>query len=112
MPLTPPNQTWGELSFREIDGHPVLAGPNFYDGKPEKFTVEVHVGTDPTTVIGTNPTVVVNNIPNAANSVLGPYGGYILPGSTLDNLGLFGSQWNGPHYDVQHVEANVKPSQP
>lgn len=111
-PITPRDQNWGELSFREVDGRPVLAGPNFHDGDPRNFTVEVHVGDNPVSVIGPNPTVAMSNVPNAPNSVLGPYGGYILPGSTLSDLGLFGSQWNGPHYDVQHVQVNAEPGHP
>ncbi|WP_308170609.1 DUF4185 domain-containing protein [[Mycobacterium] fortunisiensis] len=112
--ITPPGQTWGELSFREVDGRPVLAGPNFHDGNPENFTVEVHVGDSPTSVIGANPTVAMSNVPGSPNFVPGPYGGYILPGSTLTDLGVFGSQWyqpgNGPvHYNVQDVHVNVAP---
>ncbi len=49
-----------------------------------------------------------------------PYGGYIIPGSTLENLNIFVSQWNtltdargipiGAPYNTQHIIANVKPS--
>lgn len=111
--ITPDRQNWGEISLREIDGKPVLAGTNFYDGQPSKFTVEVHVGDSPTSVVRPDvpPTVVASNVPGAPNEVLGPYGGYILPGSTLDNVGLFGSQWTGPHYEVQDIRANVQPGQ-
>jgi hypothetical protein len=115
--ITPPDQRWGEISLREVDGHPVLAGTNMHNtgddtGMP---TVEVRVGDIPTGVAGVSPTVVMDNAPGAPNNVPAPYGGYILPGSTLDNLGLFGSQWwqpnNGPlHYDVQHINVNVEPA--
>lgn len=116
--ITPPGQNWGEISFREVDGKPVLSGTNFHsgDGDTNVPAVEVHVGDIPTTVVspGVPPTVVMSNEANSPNFVPAPYGGYILPGSTLDNLSLFGSQWfqpnNGPvHYDVQDVRVNVTP---
>ncbi|WKG01872.1 DUF4185 domain-containing protein [Mycolicibacterium sp. HK-90] len=116
--ITPPGQNWGELSFREVDGRPVLSGTNFHsgDGDTNMPTVEVHVGDNPAAVVnpGTPPTVVMSNSANSPNFVPAPYGGYILPGSTLDNLSLFGSQWfqpnNGPvHYDVQDIRVNVTP---
>jgi hypothetical protein len=109
-----PNQKWGELSFRDVDGRPVLAGANFYDQTPLRGTVEVHVGNSPTSVLDTDPTIVMSNDPRSPNFMPAPYGGYILPGSTLSNLGLFGSQWYGPpgapvHYDVQDIQVNVEP---
>jgi hypothetical protein len=115
MPITQVGQTWGEISFRDVDGHPVLAGANFHDGNPLKGTVEVHVGDSPTSVVGPHPTVVMSNDPRSPNFTPAPYGGYILPGSTLNNLGLFGSQWYQPpggpvQYDVQDIQVNVEPT--
>jgi len=115
--ITPPGQNWGEISFRDVDGKPVLSGTNFHSGRGDTNvpTVEVHVGDAPATVarLDAPPTVVMSNGANSPNFVPAPYGGYILPGSTLDNLGIFGSQWwpnNGPvHYDVQHIDVNVTP---
>ncbi|MFV8234184.1 DUF4185 domain-containing protein [Mycobacteroides chelonae] len=122
--ITQQGQNWGEISFREIDGKPVLAGTNFNseNGGTGIPTVEVRVGDNPISVTGGNPTVVMNNAPGSANNVPAPYGGYILPGSTLDNVGLFGSQWfqprdgqghpTGPvHYDVQDIRVNTQPGQ-
>lgn len=124
MTITPPDQHWGEISFREVDGKPVLSGTNMHNTEPGGTSaVEVHVGNSPTSVVSAGPpTVVMNNAPGAPNNVPAPYGGYILPGSTLDNLGLFGSQWYQPsapdghpvgpvHYDVQDIHVNVKPGQ-
>jgi hypothetical protein len=117
--ITPRDQNWGEISFREVDGRPVLSGTNLHNDNPHgAVAVEVFVGDTPTTVLQpgvSTPTVVMDNAPGAPNNVPAPYGGYILPGSTLDNLGIFGSQWwrleNGSvHYDVQHVDANVEPA--
>jgi hypothetical protein len=112
-----PGQNWGELSFRDVDGQPVLAGTNLNSDTTKIPTVEVHVGGVPTEVLNpdsSTKTVVMTNAPDSSNFVPAPYGGYILPGSTLDNLGLFGSQWYQPpggpvHYDVQDIQANVKP---
>ncbi|WP_078285025.1 DUF4185 domain-containing protein [Mycobacteroides chelonae] len=122
--ITQQGQNWGEISFREIDGKPVLAGTNFNseNGGTGIPTVEVRVGDNPISVTGGNPTVVMNNAPGSANNVPAPYGGYILPGSTLDNVGIFGSQWfqprdgqghpTGPvHYDVQDIRVNTQPGQ-
>jgi hypothetical protein len=93
-----PGQTWGELSFRDA-------------------AVEVHVGGIPIEVLNpdsSTKTVVITNARDPSNFVPAPCGGYILPGATLDNPGLFGSQWyqppDGPwHYDGQDIQANVKP---
>ena len=51
-----------------------------------------------------------------------PYGGYIVPGSTLENMNIFVSPWNtlkdthgipvGAPYNTQHVVANVNTSRP
>lgn len=51
---------------------------------------------------------------NAPNFVPQNYGGYILPGSTLDQLRLFASQWNtdpavNRPYDTQEIVTNVRP---
>ncbi|MET0475979.1 MAG: DUF4185 domain-containing protein [Mycobacterium sp.] len=116
--ITPPGQNWGEISFREVDGTPVLAGTNLHSGEGDSnvATVEVHVGDTPAGVIRPDapPTVVMNNGSSSPNFVPAPYGGYILPGSTLDDLGLFGSQWYLPHggpvqYGVQDIHVNVTP---
>lgn len=63
----------------------------------------------------------MNNAAGSVNNVPAPYGGYILPGSTLDSVGLFGSQWfqpkdgdqpSGPvHYEVQDIRVNTQPVQ-
>lgn len=88
------NNRYGELSFREIGGKPVLSGFNV---DAHQGSIEVRVGTNPTEMFGSNvPTtlVVQNGDPAAPKFIPQPYGGYILPGSTLDDLKLFGSQWN------------------
>lgn len=88
------NDRYGELSFREIGGKPVLSG---FDRDADGGRVEVRVGSSPTDMFGSDArtTVVVQNGNQSAPKFLPqPYGGYILPGSTLDDLKLFASQWN------------------
>ena len=55
--------------------------------------------------------------PAAPNFIFQPYGGYVVPGSTLANLNLVVSQWNtgcdaageplGAPYDSQQVIVNA-----
>jgi hypothetical protein len=101
-------QNFGEISLREVDGQVVLAGFNATSGN-----VEVRVAAEPTKIFldGAVTTIVDHKITPQ------PYGGYIVPGSTLENLNIFVSQWNtlnDPHgipvgapYNTQHVVANV-----
>ena len=83
---------FGELSFRQIGGRAVLSGFNSTTGI---WQVEVRVADDPVRIFSDGtPTVVAHNDPGTtAVSVLQPYGGYLLPTSTLSNLNLFVSQW-------------------
>ncbi|ORB84588.1 hypothetical protein B1987_13185 [Mycobacterium kansasii] len=99
-PATPlwPDQV-GELSVRQIEGKTVLSYFNASTGD-----MEVRVAEDPTT-LGTAPVTTVvqhDEWPDPADSLpppydnrlAEPYGGYISPGSTLDELRIFVSQWN------------------
>lgn len=101
-------QTFGELSFREVDGKPVLSG---FNSTPGVNQVEVRVADNPQGIFsGSTPTVVAHNDSgNTPVSVQQPYGGYIMPNSTLNDLNLFVSQWNtklNTPYDVQQVHVN------
>jgi hypothetical protein len=89
----------GEMSIRQIEGKVVLSYLNLTSGD-----IEVRVADSPTS-LGTAPvTSVVKPIPwpDPAESLPAPddnrlsqaYGGYISPGSTLDELRIFISQWN------------------
>ncbi|KUI06125.1 DUF4185 domain-containing protein [Mycobacterium sp. IS-3022] len=92
----------GEMSIRQIDGKTVLSYFNATTGN-----MEMRVADDPTG-LGTAPvtTVVVATEwpdpvdhlgPPENNRLAQPYGGYISPGSTLDEVRVFVSQWNtGP----------------
>lgn len=98
---------FGELSFREVGGQPVLSGFNQGTGN-----LEVRVANEPTKLFGggTPMTVVAQQSnPQGPNYVPQNYGGYILPGSTLDRLNLFVSQWNtntNNPYNTQQFEVN------
>lgn len=117
---------FGELSFREIDGRPVLAGFNASNGPG---AVEVHVGCgSPPEVLAPNASrtiVVQQHDPDLPNFVPQNYGGYLvpLPDSTLDKLNLFVSQWHTPHdgqgrpigpqiYNTQHIVVNANRDRP
>ncbi|HUO36816.1 MAG TPA: DUF4185 domain-containing protein, partial [Mycobacterium sp.] len=89
----------GEMSIKQIDGKTVLSYFNASTGN-----MEVRVANDPTG-LGTAPVTTVvyaTDWPDPAeslpppddNRLAQPYGGYISPGSTLDELRIFVSQWN------------------
>jgi Domain of unknown function (DUF4185) len=93
---------FGELSLRLIENKSVLSGFNQSTGN-----VEVRVADDvtqvlapwtPVTVVATQETVPQN------------YGGYIVPGSTLDQAIILVSQWNtdtNSPYNVQQFVVNL-----
>ena len=90
------------MSIRQIDGKTVLSYFNASTGN-----MEVRVADDPT-ALGAAPvtTVVFSRAtgpipprtlpPPDDNRLAQPYGGYISPGSTLDEVRVFVSQWNTP----------------
>lgn len=108
---------FGELSFREVDGAAVLAGFNVRGG-PDG-AVEIRVAHSPADIFRTGTVTVVmqQSDPNAAHFVPQNYGGFIVPGSRLEHMNIFASQWNthadaqgvpfGAPYNTQHVIANV-----
>jgi len=89
----------GEISMTEIDGKSVLSYFNSTTGN-----MELRVADDPT-ALGTAPVTTVvqrDDWPEPAeslppprdNRLAQPYGGYISPGSTLDEVRVFVSQWH------------------
>ena len=123
----PPTPLWpdrvGEMSIRQIDGKTVLSYFNASTGN-----MEVRVAYDPTG-LGTAPvtTVVrgglwpdpVDTLPAPDDNRLAqPYGGYISPGSTLDEVRVFVSQWNtaprdrAPYRVLQFAVNPFKPWDP
>jgi hypothetical protein len=89
----------GEMSMREVDGRPVLSYFNATTGNME-MRVANHptgLGTAPVTTVvqaGDWPDPVESLPPPDDNRLAQPYGGYISPGSTLDEVRVFISQWN------------------
>jgi hypothetical protein len=124
----PPTPLWGdrvgEMSIRQIEGKTVLSYFNASTGN-----MEVRVANDPTGLGGAPVTTVVfaSDWPEPAdelpppeiNRLAQPYGGYISPGSTLDLLRVFISQWNNtnpreraPYRVIQFAVNPFKPAQP
>jgi hypothetical protein len=110
----------GEMSVRQIDGKTVLSYFNASTGN-----MEVRVADDPTG-LGVAPatTVAVASVwpdpaedlpPPEDNRLAQPYGGYISPGSTLDELRVFISQWNtgpGDNAPYRVIQFAVNPLKP
>lgn len=98
-----PTPLWGdavgEMSVRQVDGKTVLSYFNASTGN-----MEVRVANDPTGLGAALVTTVVYAAawpddaeelpPPEDNRLAQPYGGYLSPGSTLDELRVFVSQWN------------------
>jgi len=121
----PPTPLWpdkvGEMSIRQIDGKTVLSYFNATTGN-----MEVRVAVDPTglgaapvtTVVfaGDWPDVAEQLPPPEDNRLAQPYGGYISPGSTLDEVRVFISQWNtdprGDNAPYRVIQFAVNPFKP
>jgi hypothetical protein len=121
---TAPTPLWpdaiGEMSMKQIDGKTVLSYFNSTTGN-----MEIRVANDPTglgaapvtTVVfaGAWPDPAEDLGPPENNQLAQPYGGYISPGSTLDELRVFISQWktgpgdNAPYRVIQFAVNPLKP---
>ena len=120
----PPTPLWpdpvGEMCIREIDGKAVLS---YFNASTDNM--EVRVANDPTS-LGTAPVTTVvqhDEWPDPAeslpppydNRLAQPYGGYISPGSTVDELRIFVSQWDtrarvrAPYRVIQFAVNPFKP---
>lgn len=98
-----PTPLWGdrvgEMNIRQVDGKTVLSYFNASTGN-----MEVRVANAPTELGAAPVTTVVFAAawpdqtdelpPPGDNRLAQPYGGYLSPGSTLDELRVFVSQWN------------------
>ena len=110
----------GEMSIRQIDGKTVLSYFN-----ASTANMEVRVADNPT-ALGAAPvtTVIIAGAwpdpaevlpPPEVNRLAQPYGGYISPGSTLDEVRVFISQWNtlpraqSPYRVIQFAVNPLKP---
>jgi Domain of unknown function (DUF4185) len=111
----------GEMCVRQIDGKTVLSYFNAATGN-----MEVRVANDPMSLGAAPVTTVVQHDdwpdpaeslpPPSDNRLAQPYGGYISPGSTLDELRIFVSQWDtrarvtAPYRVIQFAVNPFKPS--
>jgi hypothetical protein len=120
----PPTPLWsdrvGEMSVRQIDGKTVLSYFNASTGNMEMRVADAPtgLGAAPVTTV-----VVAAEWPEPAevlpppedNRLAQPYGGYISPGSTLDEVRVFVSQWNTtprggtPYRVIQFAVNPIKP---
>jgi hypothetical protein len=100
-PLTPEGETWGELSLRRLaKGKWILGG--FVSSE---YALGYRVVVSPTAVHDAplqRPVIgsAWDAEDHATSRVAQLYGGYVLPGSTLDavgGVGLMVSQWNTTH---------------
>jgi Domain of unknown function (DUF4185) len=110
----------GEMSIRQIDGKTVLSYFNASNGN-----MEVRVADSPSALGAAPVTTVVfasewpdraeDLPPPEVNRLAQPYGGYISPGSTLDEVRVFISQWNtlpraqAPYRVIQFAVNPLKP---
>ena len=109
------------MCIRQIDGATVLSYFNASTGN-----MEVRVANDPTLLGDAPVTTVVQHDewpdpaeslpPSYDNRLAQPYGGYVSPGSTLDELRIFVSQWNNidpraraPYRVIQFAVNPLKP---
>ncbi len=120
-----PTSLWpdmvGEMSLKQVDGKSVLSYFNASTGD-----MEIRVADDPTSLGAAPVTTVVQHDdwpepaeslpPPYDNRLAQPYGGYISPGSTLDELRVFVSQWHntdpresGPYRVIQFAVNPYKP---
>jgi hypothetical protein len=112
----------GEISFKQVGGKAVLSYFNASTGN-----MEVRVADHPTSLGSAPVTTVVqhdewpepaeNLPPPYDNRLAQPYGGYISPGSTLDELRVFVSQWHNsdpraraPYRVIQFAVNPYKPA--
>lgn len=120
----PPTPLWGdrigEMSIDQIDGKTVLSYFNSTTGN-----MEMRVADGPTSLGSAPVTTVVqadawpdpaDSLPSPDDNQLAqPYGGYISPGSTLDEVRVFVSQWNtesrdrAPYRVLQFAVNPLKP---
>ena len=115
-PITPPGETWGELTFRRMaKGKWILGG-----FLASKYALGYRVVESPVADMHTTPvqTPVLgcawHGENHVKNQVAQLYGGYVLPGSRLDvegGAGLVVSQWNttdGWPYRAMQFKAGLR----
>lgn len=111
----------GEMSIRQVDGKTVLSYFNASTGNMEVRVADgpTGLGSAPVTTVvfaGEWPDDADDLPPPEDNRLAQPYGGYLSPGSTLDELRVFVSQWNtlpqadnAPYRVIQYAVNPLKP---
>lgn len=81
---------WGEICFRQLDGHFVFTFFNNADA-----TIRAQVLDGPLGNFFTTPeqTLIINSPVEGGNLVRSPYGGFVIPGSTITDFEIVVSQW-------------------
>jgi hypothetical protein len=100
--ITPPGETWGELSLRRLDSGTWLLGGFLSSKYSLGYRTLAAPDTDLRDVAVQRPVLgcTWDSENHDSCRVAQLYGGYILPGSTLDvpgGVGLVVSQWNTAH---------------
>lgn len=97
---------WGEICFRAMGGRYVLSWLNM-----SPLDIRAQIFALPTSNLFTAPeqTMIVPTVPGreTGNAVASPYGGFVVPGSTFDDLHVTVSQWYGDQdYRVMQYRVN------
>jgi Domain of unknown function (DUF4185) len=122
---TSPTPLWGdavgEMNIRQVDGKTVLSYFNATTGNMEVRVANgpAGLGSAPVTtvVFASGWSDVAEDLPAPQDNRLAqPYGGYLSPGSTLDELRVFVSQWNtsprGDNAPYRVIQFAVNPLKP
>ncbi|MCV7383026.1 DUF4185 domain-containing protein [Mycolicibacter longobardus] len=115
VPITPPGETWGELSLRRLGERTWVLG-GFVSSR---YALGYRVLDSPTTELASAPLQLPllgtgwDDEDHTSGRVAQLYGGYVLPGSRVDRtggVGLMVSQWNTAHgwpYRVMQFRATL-----
>ena len=116
VPITPPGETWGELSLRRLAPQTWVLG-GFVSSR---YALGYRVLRSPTAVLAGEPLQLPllgsswDDEDHAGGRVAQVYGGYVLPRSRVDRtggVGLMVSQWNtarGWPYRVMQFRATLR----
>lgn len=93
---------WGEICFRAVGGQYAFSWLNM-----DPVEIRAQISALPTSDLFSTPeqTMIVNTAKGTetGNRVTSPYGGFIIPGSSVDDLHLCVSQWyDDQDYRVMH----------
>lgn len=102
---------WGQPNYPVVPGHEIAGVVTAVGSEVTKYRQGDRVGVG--CFVGPEPAESLP--PPYDNRLAQPYGGYISPGSTIDELRIFVSQWdtrarqNGPYRVIQFAVNPFKP---